>query len=238
MKVDAKTVRIGRIARGRSPQGLRQYFIYIYSLTDEKRGFSMSKIVAATGNKHKIVEIERITKQFGLDVITKAEAGVPDLDVEENGTTFEENSKIKAEAIMLATGMPAIADDSGIEVDALDGAPGVYSARFSGEDATDESNNDKLLELMKDVPDDKRGARFVSVITLCYPDGRTLVARGECPGAINRAPLGTNGFGYDPLFVPDGFDRTYAQITAEEKNDISHRAHALRKLKKLLEEAE
>ncbi len=192
-------------------------------------------IVAATGNKHKIIEIEAITKLFGFKVITKAEAGVADLDVEENGATFEENSKIKAEAIMLATGMPAIADDSGLEVDALEGAPGIYSARFSGENATDQSNNEKLLKLMKDVPDDKRGARFVSVITLCYPDGRTLVARGHCPGAINRAPLGDNGFGYDPLFVPEGFDRTYAQITSEEKNAISHRANALRELKKLLE---
>lgn len=193
------------------------------------------KIVAATGNRHKIDEIEAITSQFGMQVITKAEAGVPDLDVEETGTTFEENSYIKAEAIMKATGMPAIADDSGLETDALDGAPGVYSARFSGPDATDQSNNEKLLDLLRDVPDDRRGARFVSVVTLCYPDGRTLVARGECPGTINRAPVGDGGFGYDPLFVPEGFDKTYAQITAEEKNSISHRANALRILKEQLE---
>jgi len=168
-------------------------------------------------------------------VITKAEAGVPDLDVEETGTTFEENSYIKAEAIMKATGLPAIADDSGLETDALDGAPGVYSARFSGENASDESNNEKLLNLLRDIPDENRGARFVSVVTLCYPDGKTLVARGECPGTINRAPAGDGGFGYDPLFVPEGFEKTYAQITAEEKNAISHRANALRILKEKLE---
>jgi XTP/dITP diphosphohydrolase len=193
------------------------------------------KIVAATGNRHKIAEIEAITSQFGIKVITKAEAGVGDLEVEETGRTFEGNSLIKAEAIMTATGMPAIADDSGLETDALDGAPGVYSARFSGENATDESNNKKLLELMSDVPDDKRGARFVSVVTLCFPDGRTIVARGECPGHIIREPRGNGGFGYDPLFVPDGFEKTYAEISAEEKNSISHRAKALRLLKEKLE---
>lgn len=192
-------------------------------------------IVAATGNAHKLAEIEAITAQFGLKVITKAQAGAGDLDVEETGTTFEENSLLKAEAIMKATGLPAIADDSGLETDALNGAPGVYSARFSGEDATDASNNEKLLQMMADVPDAERGARFVSVVTLCYPDGTVLAARGECPGTILRELRGDGGFGYDPLFLPEGFDRTYAQITAEEKNSISHRARALEGLKKQLE---
>lgn len=195
-----------------------------------------AKIVAATGNKHKIEEIESITKKFGMNVITKAEAGVAELDVEETGTTFEENSFIKAEAIMKATGMPAIADDSGLEADALDGAPGVYSARFSGEDATDESNNIKLMQLMEDVPDDKRGARFVSVVTLCFPDGTVVSARGECPGTLRRSPRGDGGFGYDPLFVPDGYEKTYAELTAEEKNSISHRAKALEILRDKLKE--
>lgn len=194
------------------------------------------KIVAATGNKHKIEEIESITKKFGMNVITKAEAGVADLDVEETGTTFEENSFIKAEAIMKATGMPAIADDSGLEADALAGAPGVYSARFSGEDATDESNNIKLMHLMEDVPDDKRGARFVSVVTLCFPDGTSVAARGECPGTLRRSPRGDGGFGYDPLFVPDGYEKTYAELTADEKNSISHRAKALEILSEKLKE--
>lgn len=192
-------------------------------------------IVAATGNAHKLAEIEAITAQFGLKVITKAQAGAGDLDVEETGTTFEENSLLKAETIMKATGLPAIADDSGLETDALNGAPGVYSARFSGEDATDASNNEKLLQMMADVPDAERGARFVSVVTLCYPDGTVLAARGECPGTILRELRGDGGFGYDPLFLPEGFDRTYAQITAEEKNSISHRARALQGLKEQLE---
>ena len=194
------------------------------------------KIVAATGNKHKIEEIESITKKFGMNVITKAEAGVGDLEVEETGTTFEENSLIKAEAIMKATGMPAIADDSGLEADALNGAPGVYSARFSGEGATDESNNAKLLKLMENIPDDERSARFVSVVTLCFPDGTVVAARGECPGTLRRSPRGDGGFGYDPLFVPVGYDKTYAEISAEEKNIIRHRAKALGILRMKLKE--
>ncbi len=195
-----------------------------------------TKIVAATGNKHKIEEIEAITGKFGFKIITKAEAGVGELDVEETGTTFEENSFIKAEAIMKATGMPAIADDSGLEADALDGAPGVYSARFSGEGATDESNNAKLLKLMENVPDDERTARFVSVVTICFPDGTVVAARGECPGVLRRSPRGEGGFGYDPLFVPVGYDKTYAEISAEEKNLISHRAKALGILQMKLKE--
>jgi len=201
-----------------------------------ERNYKDITIVAATGNSHKIKEIESITKLFGMNVIPKSETCAAGLDVEETGTTFEENSRLKAEAIMQATGMTAIADDSGLMVEALDGAPGVYSARFSGEDATDEKNNDKLLALMNDIPDDKRQAKFVSVITMICPDGRTLTARGECPGKINRAPVGTNGFGYDPLFVPDGYSITYAQLTAEEKNTISHRAKALEILRQQLEQ--
>ncbi len=195
-------------------------------------------IVAATGNRHKIAEIESITKLFGMNVIPKSETAAAGLDVEETGTTFEENSLIKAKAIMEATGMTAIADDSGLIVDALNGAPGVYSARFAGENADDQKNNDKLLALMEHVPDNKRSARFVSVVTLIRPDGTTLVARGECPGRINRAPMGTNGFGYDPLFVPDGYSVTYAQLTAEQKNGISHRAKALEILRQKLESEE
>lgn len=184
-------------------------------------------VVAATGNEHKLREIRTITEAFGMKIISKEEAGAAELDVEETGTTFEENSRIKAEAIMKATGISAIADDSGLEVMVLDGAPGVYSARFSGENATDESNNLKLLELMKDVPDEQRQARFVSVITLCFNTGEVLTARGECPGRVLRQPVGTGGFGYDPLFLPDGSGETFAQLDAEQKNLISHRARAL-----------
>ena len=192
-------------------------------------------LVAATGNAHKLREIENIVAGFGIRGIPKKDAGLGDLDVEETGETFEENSLLKAETIMKASGMPAIADDSGLMVDALDGRPGVYSARFAGEEADDDANNRKLMELMKDVPEGERGAKFVSVITLCMPDGTVITARGECPGRIGRVPAGHNGFGYDPLFVPDGYDgRTYAEITEEEKNAISHRAQALRVLQRKL----
>ena len=154
------------------------------NLNDRKKG---DVIVAATGNRHKIIEIEAITRLFGMNVISKSETSAADLEVEETGKTFEENSRIKAEAVMKVTGMPAIADDSGLAVEALDGAPGVYSARFAGEKATDEENNEKLLSLMRDIPDGNRQAKFVSVITLMYPDGRIFTARGECPGTIRRA---------------------------------------------------
>ena len=187
---------------------------------------------------HKIIEIESITKLFGMKVIAKGETAAAALEVEETGTTFEENSKIKAEEIMKVTGMPAIADDSGLMVEALGGAPGVYSARFAGEHATDEENNEKLMSLMEGIPDGRRQAKFVSVITLMYPDGRILTARGECPGTIGRVPEGTNGFGYDPLFLPEGYSVTYAQLTAEEKNRISHRAKALEILRRRLESEE
>lgn len=184
-------------------------------------------VVAATGNAHKLREIRQITEKYGIRILSKEEAGAGDLDVEETGKTFEENSRIKAESIMKATGFSAIADDSGLEVDALDGAPGVYSARFSGEDATDESNNRKLLRLMADIPDDRRQARFVSVVTLCFNNGEVLTARGECPGRMLRTPAGTGGFGYDPLFLPDGYEETFAQLSEEKKNSMSHRARAL-----------
>lgn len=194
------------------------------------------KVVAATGNPHKLAEMRSILEKFGMELITKEEAGVGNLEVEENGATFEENSEIKARAIMEATGLPSIADDSGLSVDALDGAPGVYSARFAGEHASDEENNDKLLQRMENIPDAERGAKFVSVVTLCRPDGTVISARGECHGRIGRVPEGDGGFGYDPLFLPADCDCTYAQITAEEKNQISHRAAALRRLEQLLQE--
>ena len=189
------------------------------------KNFKDTTIVAATGNRHKIIEIESITKLFGMKVIAKGETAAAALEVEETGTTFEENSKINA-------------DDSGLMVEALGGAPGVYSARFAGEHATDEENNEKLMSLMEGIPDGRRQAKFVSVITLMYPDGRILTARGECPGTIGRVPEGTNGFGYDPLFLPEGYSVTYAQLTAEEKNRISHRAKALEILRRRLESEE
>ena len=187
-------------------------------------------LVAATGNVHKLREIKEITEAYGIQILSKKEAGIDDLDVEETGMTFEENSRIKAEAVMKATGISAIADDSGLEVLALDGAPGVLSARFSGEGATDESNNRKLLALMEDVPDEQRQARFVSVITLCFSTGEVLTARGECAGRLLTEPAGSGGFGYDPLFLPDGYHETFAQLSEEHKNRMSHRARALASL--------
>lgn len=197
----------------------------------------MATIVAASKNKHKIEEIEAITRKFGMDVIARDAAGVPDdLEIEEDGETFEENSLKKAKGILEVCGKPTIADDSGLMVDYLGGAPGVYSARFAGEDGNDAKNNEKLLRLLEEVPMREKTAQFVSVITLAFPDGRTIVARGECPGRIIETPIGENGFGYDPLFVPDGYDRTFAQLTSEEKNQISHRAVALQELERQLRE--
>jgi XTP/dITP diphosphohydrolase len=129
----------------------------------------------------------------------------------------------------MAAGILSLADDSGLEVDALQGKPGVYSARFAGEHATDEENNAKLLKLMESVPDEKRTARFVSVIAICDPQGHVETVRGECKGTIARIPAGNGGFGYDPLFIPQGYEQTYAQLSAEEKNRISHRGVALAK---------
>ena len=194
----------------------------------------METIVAASRNKHKIEEIEAITKKFGMHIISRDDAGIPKVEIEEDGETFEENSYKKAYEIMKMCGQITIADDSGLMVDYLGGAPGVYSARFAGEEGNDAKNNEKLIHLLEDVPYKERRAKFVSVITMVYPDGDTLVARGECHGHILDTPVGENGFGYDPLFVPDGFQRTFAQLTPEEKNEISHRAKALDELEKLL----
>lgn len=195
-------------------------------------------IVAATQNKHKIEEIEAIMKEFGLSVISRDEAGVPDIDVVEDGETFEENSYKKAYEIMKLCNNITIADDSGLEVDCLDGAPGVYSARFAGKDGDDEANNRKLVGLIKDVPYEKRTGRFVSVITMVFPDGETITSRGEVEGHIVLKKQGSNGFGYDPLFVPVGYDRTFGEIDAEIKNRISHRANALIGLREKLRQKE
>ena len=169
------------------------------------------KVILASKNQHKLTELSAILSQLG---------------VEETGTTFEENSFLKADAVMKASGLPVLADDSGLMVDALDGAPGVYSARY-GHKASDKERTAYLLENMKDVPEERRGAKFVCVITCLFPDGRKIVARGECPGVIARAPHGENGFGYDPVFYLPELGMTYAELPSEQKNAISHRARAL-----------
>ncbi|MEE0772060.1 MAG: RdgB/HAM1 family non-canonical purine NTP pyrophosphatase [Anaerovoracaceae bacterium] len=193
-------------------------------------------IVAATQNKHKIEEIEAITRQFGMSIISRDEAGVPKVDIVEDGETFEENSYKKAYEIMKLCGRITIADDSGLEVDCLDGAPGVYSARFAGVDGDDDANNKKLTELIKDVPYEERTGRFVSVITMVFPDGEAIVARGEVEGHLLLEKRGQNGFGYDPLFVPQGYDETFGEIDPKIKNMISHRAGALAELRRKLTE--
>lgn len=196
------------------------------------------KVILASRNKGKLREMNMILSKFGMDVISRDDAGIDTFEVEETGTTFEENSYIKAKAIMDVTGMPTIADDSGLEVDALDGAPGVYSARFAGEDCNDDDNNAKVLSLMEGVEPEKRTARFVSVITMLFPDGRKYVARGEVEGRLADRLIGDGGFGYDPMFIPDGYDTTFGMLGADIKNSISHRAKALVKLENLLNEEE
>ena len=185
------------------------------------------KVVLASKNPHKLVEISKITEKFGFDLVLQSELGI-DIDVEETGTTFEENSYLKAEAVMKATGLPALADDSGIAVDALNGEPGVYSARYGFDESLDDWGRlELLLKNTEQVPDDKRQAQFVCVITMVTPDGETIQARGELHGMLARAPKGENGFGYDPIFYYPPMGMTTAQLAPEVKNQISHRANAL-----------
>ena len=183
------------------------------------------KVILASKNPHKLTELSAILSQHGFEIALESEYGL-DIDVDETGTTFEENSLLKAEAVMKASGLPVLADDSGLMVDALNGAPGVYSARY-GHKSSDGERTEFLLENMKGVPDDKRTAKFVCVITCLWPDGRTIVARGECPGVITREVHGENGFGYDPVFYLPELGMTYAELPSEQKNAISHRARAL-----------
>lgn len=190
------------------------------------------KFVLASKNPHKLVEMQAILGELGVEVILESDVGV-DLEVEETGTTFEENSFLKAQSVMEATGLPAIADDSGLCVDALNGAPGVYSARYGGEGLLDRRRYELVLEALTGQTD--RRAKFVSVITACFPDGGVLVARGECPGTIAFAPQGEGGFGYDPVFFVPALRKTYSQMTPEEKNSVSHRGNALRLFKTKLE---
>lgn len=198
----------------------------------------MKRLIAASQNKHKIREIEQITSQFGYEILPRDEAGIPNIEIVEDGTTFEENSFKKANEIMKLCGEVTIADDSGIVVDCLGGAPGIYSARFAGDECDDEANNRKLIEMCTPFPFEERTARYVCVITLVYPDGDSIVARGEVEGHISLERRGTNGFGYDPYFIPLGYDITFGEFDPEEKNKISHRANALISLKKQLAERE
>lgn len=195
------------------------------------------KMVLASKNQKKLKELQAILGQLGAQCVLENEVGV-DIEVEETGTTFEENSYLKAHAVMKATGLPAIADDSGLIVDALDGAPGVYSARYGGEMCqSDTDRNQLLLQNLEQVPDAERTARFVSVITCCMPDGAVISASGSCEGIILRQARGTDGFGYDPLFYVPQEQKTFAELSAERKNAISHRGRALAAFAQKMEEA-
>ncbi len=195
------------------------------------------RIVLASKNPHKLKEISKITEQFGMELILQSELGL-DLDIEETGTTFEENSLLKAKAVMEATGLPAMADDSGIAVDALHGEPGVYSARYGFDDTLDDRGRTALLlKNMEHVPDGKRQAKYVCVITLTMPDGRVLQTRGEVHGEITREFMGTGGFGYDPIFYYPPYGKTFGETSEEDKNRVSHRAGALKLLQEKLTEA-
>ena len=190
------------------------------------------KLVLASKNEKKLKEMNDILSGMGVEVCLQADVGV-NVEVEETGTTFEENSLLKARAVMEASGLPAIADDSGLCVDCLNGAPGVYSARYGGEGLSDEARYRILLENMRGQM--TRAAKFVSVITCCFPNGGVLTARGECPGSIAYAPMGEGGFGYDPVFFLPELKKTFAQLSPEEKNAVSHRGRALAAFKEKLE---
>ena len=195
------------------------------------------KVVLASKNPHKLIEISKITEKFGIELVLQSELGV-DIDVEETGKTFEENSYLKAEAVMKATGLPALADDSGIAVDALNGEPGIYSARYGFDDTLDDWGRlQLLLKNTEHVPDGQRQAQFVCVITMVTPEGQVIQARGEIHGELTREARGENGFGYDPIFYYPPFGKTTAELEPEEKHAVSHRGNALRVFYEKLKEA-
>ncbi len=184
------------------------------------------KFVIATHNAHKLIELQRILEPLGIEGVTDRDLGIELPEVEETGTTFAENAYLKAASACQVTGLPAIADDSGLVVDALGGRPGVYSARYGGEEATDDDRNVLILGEMKDVPKGERSARFVASVCCVFPNGDVLRAEGTFEGEIGYAPAGENGFGYDPIFVVG--DRTSAEMSSAEKDAMSHRGNALR----------
>lgn len=198
---------------------------------DRRRGM---KLIVASNNQHKISEIKKILEKLDMNVVSLKDAGI-DIEVEEDGKTFEENAYKKAKEVFdIVKDGYVLADDTGLMVDAINGAPGVYSARFSGEGVTYEKNNAKLLDLLKNVQDKDRGAKFVCVMVLIMGDSRIVKVRGEIEGRILREPRGKNGFGYDPLFYVEKFGKTFAEMSDEEKNSVSHRGRALEKLREAL----
>ena len=191
------------------------------------------KLVLATANKGKISEMQDILSGMGIKIVTRKDLGI-ELEVEETGTTFLENATLKAEAICKVSGLPAIADDSGLVVDALNGEPGVYSSSYGGPELDDRQRCEFLLGKLRNV--EQRNAKFVCNIVCVFPDGFVLESAGECRGAISAEPRGSNGFGYDPVFLVHGYDRTLAELSPDEKNEVSHRGKALRGFSLLLRE--
>lgn len=193
----------------------------------------MEKLIFATGNENKMKEIRMILADCGYEILSMKEAGI-DIDIVEDGKTFEENAMIKAKAISEVAGCVVLADDSGLEVDALDKAPGIYSARFMGEDTSYKIKNQAIIDKLEGVPDEERTARFVCAIAAAFPDGRVETRRGTIEGRIGYEEAGENGFGYDPIFYVPEFGKTTAQLSPEEKNQISHRGKALTMIKEVL----
>lgn len=191
-------------------------------------------LIVSSGNTGKIAEIKEILKDLPIDVKSKDEVGLANLEVVEDELTLEGNARKKALEIHKHTKGLVIADDSGLFVDYLDGAPGIYSARYAGIDGDDEANNKKLLDKLKGVPAEKRKAKFKTVIAIVLEDGRVETVFGECSGRIITEKRGAEGFGYDPIFVPDSYEKTFSQLDSHIKNEISHRRNALEKLKNLL----
>ena len=189
------------------------------------------KLIAATNNAHKVVEFKRILEPLGFTVLTQREAGIS-IEAEETGMTFEENAYLKAKAVFDASGCPTVADDSGIAVDALNGAPGVYSARYGGPELDDVGRYEKLLKDMENVPDEARGAQFVCAISLILSAEQAYTFTGVCEGKVGYGPRGENGFGYDPIFMVG--ERSTAELSPAEKDAISHRGQALRKMEQML----
>ena len=195
----------------------------------------MDKIVFATTNEGKVKEIKEILEGFPVEVVSMKEMNIT-TDIEENGTTFEENSLIKAREISKLTGLPALADDSGLEVDYLNGEPGIYSARYLGKDTDYNYKNNYIIDRLKEAEDKERSARFICVISLVLPDGREFVKKGVMEGRIGYEIKGENGFGYDPIFYLPEYGKTSAELSSDEKNKISHRGKALRAMKELIAE--
>jgi len=192
------------------------------------------RFILASNNAHKFTEFSAMMSPLGIELITQREAGC-NFEVDETGSTFEENSYLKAEAVVKATGLPVVADDSGLCVDALDGAPGIYSARYGfGHEAADSKKYEYLLQQMEGIQN--RRARFISCITCLFPNGDIIRSKGVMEGKILSAPRGENGFGYDPVFMADGRNKSNAELSLQEKNEISHRGKALREFVKQLEE--